>query len=144
VDTKYHIAHQKQWKQLGNIIKRPKYDLLLESFNSRKSKHVVSTTKPVLAAEINNDTPCGRSRQRDRAYCVTGLSPTLNTTDKKVIYDGVNFRYLTEIECLRLQGFPDDFVYNNSTNLYRQIGNAVCVDVVYNIVKDLICATSNN
>lgn len=54
-------------------------------------------------------------------------------------------RYLTEIECERLQGFPDNWTkwgcYNGETkeitktNRYKLIGNAVTVDIVKLIAK---------
>lgn len=56
-------------------------------------------------------------------------------------------RYLTEIECERLQGFPDNFTqygdYNGiikpiaKTQRYKLIGNAVTVDIVELIAKRL-------
>lgn len=56
-------------------------------------------------------------------------------------------RYLTEIECERLQGFPDDWTkwgcYDGEkkeiakTNRYKLIGNAVTVDIVELIAKRL-------
>ena len=59
-----------------------------------------------------------------------------------------NIRRLTEIECERLQGFPDDWTrwgnYNGEvkeiarTNRYKMIGNSVTVDVVATVAKRLI------
>ena len=58
-----------------------------------------------------------------------------------------NIRRLTEIECERLQGFPDDWTrwgnYNGEvkeiarTNRYKMIGNSVTVDVVATVAKRL-------
>lgn len=43
-------------------------------------------------------------------------------------------RRLTPRECARLQGFPDDFeIPVSDTQAYKQFGNAVTVDVAYNI-----------
>lgn len=45
-----------------------------------------------------------------------------------------NVRRLTPSECRKLQGFPSDWKYVVSdTQLYRQFGNAVTVDVAYNL-----------
>ena len=62
-------------------------------------------------------------------------------------YRNNNIRRLTEIECERLQGFPDDWTkwgcYNGETkeiaktNRYKLIGNAVTVDIVELIAKRL-------
>jgi len=55
---------------------------------------------------------------------------TLITTPK--------FRRLTPMECERLQGFPDNWTEGISdTQRYRQLGNAVTVNVVYEIAKRL-------
>jgi DNA (cytosine-5)-methyltransferase 1 len=52
-------------------------------------------------------------------------------------------RKLTPRECWRLQGFPDWAFnraqeHNSDTQLYRQAGNAVTVDVVEAIGENLV------
>ena len=59
-----------------------------------------------------------------------------------------SIRRLTEVECERLQGFPDDWTrwgdYDGEvkeiarTNRYKMIGNSVTVDVVAAVAKKLI------
>lgn len=50
-----------------------------------------------------------------------------------------NVRKLTPNECRKLQGFPSDWKYVVSdTQLYRQFGNAVTVDVAYNIAVNIV------
>lgn len=46
-------------------------------------------------------------------------------------------RYLTIKETARLQSFPKNFNFNEETmfNAYKQLGNAVNVDVIYNVFK---------
>lgn len=47
-------------------------------------------------------------------------------------------RRLTPNECRKLQGFPDDWKFVVSdTQLYRQFGNAVTVDVAYHLGKSI-------
>jgi DNA (cytosine-5)-methyltransferase 1 len=59
------------------------------------------------------------------------------------IHDGVRIRRLTPLECFRLQGFPDEFFHRakaagvSDSQLYKQAGNAVTVNVVYEIAKRL-------
>ena len=61
--------------------------------------------------------------------------------------DGVRIRRLTPLECFRLQGFPDSHHDNakaagiSDAQLYKQAGNAVTVNVVYEIARrlDLCC-----
>ena len=59
-------------------------------------------------------------------------------------YDDYSIRLMTPRECARLQGFPEDYILpdQNEKQVYKQIGNSVCVPVVSriaeNIVKSLI------
>lgn len=47
-------------------------------------------------------------------------------------------RRLTPRECARLQGFPDDFeIPVSDTQAYKQFGNAVTVDVAYNVAMSI-------
>lgn len=54
-------------------------------------------------------------------------------------------RLLSELECKRIMGFPDNFVIPVSrTQMYRQLGNSVAVPVVKSIadeIKDVICSS---
>lgn len=55
-----------------------------------------------------------------------------------LIPEGHNMRRLTEVECERLQGFPDNWTEGiSSTQRYKCLGNAVTVNVVEEIVKRL-------
>lgn len=63
---------------------------------------------------------------------------TLNTQDIHGISDGSRIRRLTPIECERLQGFPDGWTEGVSdTQRYKQMGNAVTVNVIEAIAKKL-------
>ena len=71
---------------------------------------------------------------------------TLTSQDKHgvMLDDGrlVRIRKLTPKECFRLQGFPDEYFeraqfVNSDSQLYKQAGNAVTVNVVYEIAKRL-------
>ena len=53
-----------------------------------------------------------------------------------IIRDDYGIRRLTPYECLKLQGFPDDFKFAPNTpmrNAYKQVGNSVCVPVIKRI-----------
>ena len=98
-----------------------------------------------------------RDREIERVYDPSGIAPCLNTMGggqrepKKPlsglsrclkankhdagITDGVNVRKLTPLECWRLQGFPDWAFYkaqevNSDSQLYKQAGNSVTVNVI--------------
>ncbi|WNE40883.1 MAG: Modification methylase HpaII [Mycoplasmataceae bacterium] len=56
---------------------------------------------------------------------------TTNSASEYVIKDGDRFRKLTLRECLRLQGFPEDYlIVVSDYQTYRQTGNAVAIPVV--------------
>ncbi len=74
------------------------------------------------------------------------ISPTLDTgctVGQVEIDDGkVRIRKLTPRECFRLQGFPDEYFeraasVNSDSQLYKQAGNSVTVNVIYEIAKRL-------
>lgn len=53
-------------------------------------------------------------------------------------------RLLSELECKRLMGFPDDFKFPVSrTQMYRQIGNSVCVPMIRAVAKKMLQAYDN-
>lgn len=56
------------------------------------------------------------------------------------IYDGARIRKLTPRECFRLHGFLDEYFdraaeVNSDSQLYKQAGNSVTVNVIYAIAK---------
>ena len=58
------------------------------------------------------------------------------------ISEGFRIRRLTPKECFRLQGYPDEYFerarkVNSDSQLYRQIGNSVTINVIYEIAKRL-------
>ena len=86
--------------------------------------------------------PRGKNKGADLTTCPTISS---NAFEENNLLGGV--RRLTEIECERLQGFPDNWTqygnYNGTikpiakTQRYKLIGNAVTVDIVELIAKRL-------
>lgn len=78
-------------------------------------------------------------RQNGRRFKENGEPAfTLTAQDRHGVYDGAKIRRLTPLECERLQGFPDGWSQGISdTQRYKQLGNAVTVNVVYEIAKRL-------
>lgn len=71
-------------------------------------------------------------------------SPTLETSSSigYVEEDGkrIRIRRLTPRECFRLQGFPDEYFERaasvcSDNELYKQAGNSVTVNVIYEFAK---------
>lgn len=58
--------------------------------------------------------------------------------DNYVTHNQGRIRKLTPRECLRLMGFRDDFkIAVSDTQMYRQAGNSIVVDVLIVILKQL-------
>ena len=92
--------------------------------SSKKTRNIYDYSRTILRGYKNS----------------TSTGSFIKTKDNKI-------RYLTEIECERLQGFPDNFTqygdYNGiikpiaKTQRYKLIGNAVSVGIVELIAKRL-------
>jgi len=93
--------------------------------------------------------------ERDRIYRFTdwglsrgrvGICPTLlaamGSRFERIpfFYDDYSVRLLTPRECARLQGFPESYKFpdTNEKQVYKQIGNAVCVTVVKRIADKMV------
>lgn len=55
-------------------------------------------------------------------------------------YDDYSIRLMTPRECARMQGFPEEYLLpgENEKQVYKQIGNSVCIPVVDRIVKEIL------
>lgn len=88
----------------------------------------------------------GKYRSSNTIHSPEGLAPTLNTMqgggrEPKIFIDG-KIRKLTPRECWRLQGFPDWAFdkaqeVNSNSQLYKQSGNSVTVNVIKAIAERL-------
>lgn len=90
--------------------------------------------------------------QSTRVYDIEGLSPTVVTSaggghEVKIMdtrqTEKSQIRRLTPMECWRLMGFDDnDFekaqAVNSDTQLYKQAGNSIVVNVLEAILRNLL------
>lgn len=84
--------------------------------------------------------PRGNNRggTHNKATTLTGNS----WQENNVLLSGYRIRKLTPRECFRLQGFPDEYfdraaAVNSDSQLYKQAGNSVTVNVIYEIARRL-------
>lgn len=89
----------------------------------------------------------GRYESACRVYDSDYISPTMNSMNgggrEPKIMENVRIRKLTPKECWRLMGFTDeDFEKAKQTNsdsqLYKQAGNSIVVDVLEAIIKEML------
>lgn len=89
---------------------------------------------------VNLSRPNSKTR---RGRVGKNIANTLLTADEQgVVLSDYKIRKLTPKECWRLQGFPDELfekaqAVNSNSQLYKQAGNSVTVNVVEEIAKRL-------
>ena len=87
-------------------------------------------------------TDWGLSRGRE-GICPTLLAAMGSRFERiPFFYDAYSVRLLTPRECARLQGFPASYKFPeiSEKQIYKQIGNAVCVPVVQRIAEKIVQA----
>lgn len=91
---------------------------------------------------LNISFPDSETR-RGRVIDNGNISPTLDTgCEVGQFMENMRIRKLTPRECFRLQGFPDEYFDRaasvcSDSQLYKQAGNSVTVNVIYEIAKRL-------
>ena len=154
VDEKYYLSEEKTKKLTLD------YDLSgkLNFYNYNETDKIYSVNKvgPTLNTmqggnrqpkiAIPTLTPDRvNKRQNGRRFKDDGEPMfTLTTQDRHgIITDDIRIRKLTALECWRIQGFTDEQFYKakdsgvSNSQLYKQSGNSVTVNVVDAIVKQL-------
>lgn len=82
-------------------------------------------------------------RQPNRIYSALGIHPTIPSQEPSgrffiYIPKQKKVRKLTIRECYRIMGFPDTFkIYEKKQEAYKQIGNSICVPMVYSIATQI-------
>ncbi|MBM3467774.1 MAG: DNA cytosine methyltransferase [Alphaproteobacteria bacterium] len=105
----------------------------------------------LLKQEMINKNTCYQWRRHYVRENKNNLCPTLTANmgtgghNVPLVLDD-DIRKLTPRECLRLQGFPDDYVLPkvlSNAVLYKQIGNSVSVPVVEAIAQNILISINN-
>ena len=89
--------------------------------------------------------------QRSEIISGEGISSCLSATDykqPKQIENNLRIRKLTPLECFRLMGFDDEDFNKitgiSNTQLYKQAGNSIVVDVLVHLFESLFKALESN
>ena len=83
--------------------------------------------------------------RENKSNCCPTLTANMGTGGHNVpiIKDKKGIRKLVPMECIRLQGFPQDFTFPknvNRSNQYKQAGNSISLPVVEAIAKNILQA----
>lgn len=80
-------------------------------------------------------------KQPNRIYSIEGVHPALPSQESSGrfwIYNNSVVRKLTISECYKIMGFPEKFIkIDNTSELYRQVGNSVCIPLIKEITKQI-------
>ena len=112
---------------------------------------VTNETKPVLVGGVGDKNFGTQYRQGNRVYdsnavamCLTA-QPVGNAGGNSYLYktNDLRIRKLTPLECWRLMGFDDEDFYKaekvcSNTQLYKQAGNSIVVDVLEYLFKEIL------
>lgn len=126
------------------VVFSPRYDEAVRLHDSKVAPTVATyygtggNNMPFIAFPIQD----GRNMQKKQNGIGIGseLDPsyTLDRTGAQSVAIGESVRRLTPLECERLQGFPDNWTASQAdTHRYKQMGNAVTVNVIEWIGKRL-------
>jgi len=107
---------------------------VINNLKNHKRYNEIKDNKLLLAYEI---------RKSRTTFRFDSLAPTLTakmgTGGNNVPVLVNQMRKLTTRECLRIQGFPDDFkIEANKAQSYKQIGNSVSLPVIEGLAKNII------
>ena len=94
------------------------------------------------AIEIKGAALRGRGKGKELEIRKDNLANSITTVQTDSIIKSNTIRRLTPLECWRLQGFTDDEFYkaqkvNSDTQLYKQAGNTITVNVLVELFKKI-------
>ena len=110
-------------------------------YYNTNSKYYHALSEGVKSTEVIYRIDDSGVAMREWKVCPT-LKANMGTYRDRVpiIRDAYGVRKLTPRECLDFQGFPSDFDFPNipEAEVYKQIGNTVCISVVERIARKLL------
>ena len=116
-------------------------DGLLPALNAEiGGRNNVMVKEATQQEQVIRQTPRGYNSGGDHSICPTLTKNSWEHNNHLV--DGFRIRKLTPKECFRLQGFPDEYFdrakeVNSDSQLYKQAGNSVTVNVIFEIARRL-------
>ncbi|MBI2557841.1 DNA cytosine methyltransferase [Candidatus Woesearchaeota archaeon] len=127
-------------------LKSPQYTLISQELIKEQDSGLVFVgyrNKPIRTNGVRPNTEhlSRVHRQCNRIYSSDGTHPTIASqepTGRYHIYHNGKVRRLTINECFSIMGFPKSFKkVSTNGDLYKQIGNSVCVPMVEQVAKEI-------
>jgi DNA (cytosine-5)-methyltransferase 1 len=139
---------RKEKQQNGRRFKKPDEPMFTLTAQDRHGVAVLRYVRTEYGKQIRKQYEAGEIKEkianiRKLEPRTDGLSNTVTTVEKdNYLLENYRIRKLTPRECWRLQGFPDwafekAAKVNSDSQLYKQAGNSVTVNVIYEIAKRL-------
>ena len=120
-------------------------DKMINYISADNEKWTGNNDKSLINKKIASAINTGEGSRRCDAsnYISKNYKENYNLKSKHSLFDDLKIRKLTPKECWRLMGFDDeDFEkasqINSNTQLYKQAGNSIVVNVLMAIFKELI------
>ena len=116
--------------------------LLIRGCNKEASK-LSGQTSNTITTRTGTANTVGTYVVENQQYAQVKLTLSANGWQQNnVLIKNMRIRKLTPKECFRLQGFPDEYferakAVNSDNQLYKQAGNSVTVNVIYEIARRL-------
>ena len=134
-------SHEPKILQIGRI--NSSQDGVVVSDEGISKTHTAGHNNMPKVLKVGNVNPSGNG-MNGNVFSDDGLSPTLTTNkgEGNKILSNPRIRKLTPKECFRLMGF-DDSAYEaaskvvSNSQMYKQTGNSIVVDVLYYILVEL-------
>lgn len=117
-----------------------------------KNKNVSLDTYVNMAIESNTELPCAVDEQnvvirKDNTVGALTTNGSSAKRNNRVLQEDLRIRKLTPLECWRLMGFDDEDFYKaekvcSNTQLYKQAGNSIVVDVLEYLFKEILAVVN--
>lgn len=123
---------------------RVKHDSSKYQMFTKKGRHGVYSFQKSDGALRFHIGDVAKTQIQEAFYaCLNTYAPTIIANRVPKLWDIE--RKLSVLECKRLQGFPDDFVFPGSDNqAYKQLGNSVSIPVVKSVLEKMIKTYTNS
>lgn len=145
IDDTYKNREPREYTDNAPTLRADRHGLMVKeatknSCDSAIKQYEKFISKNGYIPEMFNPYNC--SEITDIAPTLTACCDRVNASSTILKREDFRIRKLTPKECFRLQGWPDEYFekaksVNSDSQLYKQAGNGVTVNVIYEIAKRL-------